>query len=295
MPTNEPSRTASSNRSSATASRSPPSRPSSCTAACTCARSRSARNPGRPRRGPPPTFVMKLLTPAPPRATPTRQDGGASLRRATLAPRGRSVVRPRPRRAGREEPCDPRRRRRVTRRRSDLDRHVERALSHFETSARRNLATHGGDLIPSGDLARSLRGLGHRRQRRCRPAGGQFARHRRDRRRCCVRLRQRGDARASHATSLATVDDVRSLDGDAHAAVDAWLELHQWRTVTSDDLDRPTLAEVPALQLSALLHAGEELDVAEPDIAAVRSRVPAEHRATLRRTRRRSPLRSSPA
>ncbi len=81
------------------------------------------------------------------------------------------------------------------------------------------------------------------------------------------------------AASLDSVDDVRALGPDARAAVDAWLELHMWRTVTSDDVDRPTLAEVPALQLAALLGATEHLDVAEPDDAAVRARVPAEHRA----------------
>ncbi len=79
--------------------------------------------------------------------------------------------------------------------------------------------------------------------------------------------------------SLTSVDDVRALGPEARAAVDAWLELHMWRTVTSDDVDRPTLAEVPALQLAALLGATEHLDVAEPDDAAVRARVPAEHRA----------------
>jgi pyruvate,water dikinase len=79
--------------------------------------------------------------------------------------------------------------------------------------------------------------------------------------------------------SLESVDDVRALGPDVRAAVDAWLELHMWRTVTSDDVDRPTLAEVPALQLAALLGATEHLDVAEPDDAAVRARVPAEQRA----------------
>jgi pyruvate,water dikinase len=79
--------------------------------------------------------------------------------------------------------------------------------------------------------------------------------------------------------SLETVDDVRALGPDVQAAVDAWLELHMWRTVTSDDIDRPTLAEAPALQLAALLGATEDLDVAEPDAEAIRARVPAEQRA----------------
>jgi pyruvate,water dikinase len=72
---------------------------------------------------------------------------------------------------------------------------------------------------------------------------------------------------------------VRALSPDARAAVDTWLELHMWRTVTSDDVDRPTLAEVPALQLAALLGATDRLDVREPDDASVRARVPTERRA----------------
>ena len=34
----------------------------------------------------------------------------------------------------------------------ELAAHISSVLSHFEQSARRNLATHGGDLVPSGDL-----------------------------------------------------------------------------------------------------------------------------------------------
>ncbi len=51
-----------------------------------------------------------------------------------------------------------------------------------------------------------------------------------------------------------------------------------WRTVTSDDVDRPTLAETPSLQLAALLGATEQLDVPEGDDAAARARVPEEQR-----------------
>lgn len=78
---------------------------------------------------------------------------------------------------------------------------------------------------------------------------------------------------------MRSVDDVRALGPKARAAVNTWLEQHRWRVVTSDDVDRPTLAEAPALQLAALLGATEHLDVAEPDVAAIRARVPAEHRA----------------
>ena len=82
-------------------------------------------------------------------------------------------------------------------------------------------------------------------------------------------------------SSIASVDDVRALGPDARAAVDDWLALDMYRTVTSDDVDRPTLAEVPALQLAALLGATEQLEVAEPDDAAVRARVPADQQASF--------------
>jgi phosphohistidine swiveling domain-containing protein len=159
----------------------------------------------------------------------------------------------------------------------ELSAHITSALSHFEQSARRNLATHGGDLVPTGDLlahceewgisANEVAGL----LTGSSPATVETA----------VMLRPVAHAiqhSGVSAASLDSVDDVRALGPDARTAVDNWLELHMWRTVTSDDVDRPTLAEVPALQLTALLGATEHLDAAEPDDASARARVPAEHR-----------------
>ena len=68
---------------------------------------------------------------------------------------------------------------------------------------------------------------------------------------------------------------------DAAAAVDAWLERHGWRLVTSDDIDKPTMAERPALQLTALLAAAERGAPAAPDPAALRNRVPVAERDTF--------------
>jgi pyruvate,water dikinase len=160
----------------------------------------------------------------------------------------------------------------------ELATHVASALAHFEQSARRNLATHGGDLVPTGDLVAHCEAWGISANEAAglltgsSPATVETA------------TMLRPVARAIHhsetpAAALHSVDDVRGLDPDARAAVDAWLELHMWRTVTSDDVDRPTLAELPGLQLAALLGATEHLDVAEPDDAAVRARVPSEQRA----------------
>lgn len=160
---------------------------------------------------------------------------------------------------------------------AELATHIASALSHFKDSARKNMATHGADLVPCGDLlahcevwrinANEAAGL----LTGSSPATVETA------------LMLRPVAHAVHtyanAESLLSVDDVRDLGPEVRVAVDAWLELHAWRTVTSDDVDRPTLAEVPALQLAALLGAAGQLDVAEPDDASVRARVPADQRS----------------
>jgi phosphohistidine swiveling domain-containing protein len=160
---------------------------------------------------------------------------------------------------------------------AELAAHLVEVLSHFERSARRNLATHGGDLVPTGDL------LAH-----CETWGIDAAE-------AAALLTGSSPATVETAvmlgpvarairvsgvppSSITSVDDVRALTPEARAAVDEWLELHMWRTVTSDDVDRPTLAEVPALQLAALLGASEHHPDTKPDDAAVRERVPVEHR-----------------
>jgi pyruvate,water dikinase len=153
--------------------------------------------------------------------------------------------------------------------------HIADALSHFEQSARRNLATHGGDLVPTGDLLAHCERWGINANEAVglltgsSPATTETA--------TMLRPVARAIQHFGPVASLDSVDAVRELGPDARAAVDAWLELHMWRTVTSDDVDRPTLAEVPALQLTALLSATEHLDITKPDDAAVRARIPTEH------------------
>jgi pyruvate,water dikinase len=60
--------------------------------------------------------------------------------------------------------------------------------------------------------------------------------------------------------------------------VDEWYAIHSWRLVTSDDVDRPTLAEMPGVVLALLLAAQEPQSQAAPDGSALRARVPAEQR-----------------
>jgi pyruvate,water dikinase len=160
----------------------------------------------------------------------------------------------------------------------ELSDHLARVLSHFEQSARRNLATHGGDLIPTGDFVAHCAAWGISANE----AAGLLTGSSPGTVETAVLLSPVARAIQSGEmppSSLRSVDDVRALGPEVQAAVDAWMELHTWRTVTSDDVDRPTLAEVPALQLAALLGAAAQLDVTDADPAVVRARVPAEQRA----------------
>lgn len=154
--------------------------------------------------------------------------------------------------------------------------HVAELLAHFETQARRNLETHGGDLIPVGDLlahgekwgigaaelADLLRGSS--------PATVETAQL----------LGPVARALAAASSSPSSVAEVRALGAEAGDAVDSWLERHAWRLITSDDVDRPTLAELPSVQLRALLASAEHEAAESPptDPSAVRSRVPAAER-----------------
>lgn len=149
--------------------------------------------------------------------------------------------------------------------------HVAEAAAHFAEQAQLNMETHGGDLMPTGDY------LAHCKQwdipfaeasallQGSSPATLETAH--------LLAPAARAIANASQAPS--SLADVRALGPDASDVVDAWLQLHGWRLVTSDDIDKPTLAERPRLQLAALLAA--DADVAEPadvDVSAVRAQVP---------------------
>ena len=156
----------------------------------------------------------------------------------------------------------------------DLAAHLSECLSHFEDGMRRNLDTHGGDIMPVGDLlAHGDRwGIDHASMATLlagwSPATVETAQL----------LRPVAVAVASAEPTPSSIEEVRALSADASAAVDVWIEQHAWRLVTSDDIDRPTLAELPALQLRALL-AAVDPPVSAVDPAPVRTRVPAEQRA----------------
>ena len=157
---------------------------------------------------------------------------------------------------------------------TELAVHLTRCLEHFEDGVRRNLDTHGGDLVPTGDLLAHGERWGIDASTMasllvgCSPATVETA----------VILRPVAEALASASHTPDSIDAVRALGPEAREAVDAWIEMHAWRLVTSDDIDQPTLAELPALQLRALL-AATTAEFEPVDASAVRARVPESDRA----------------
>jgi pyruvate,water dikinase len=155
---------------------------------------------------------------------------------------------------------------------------VHARLAHFGTQARRNLETHGGDLIPVGDFLAHCRrwGIGDAEAtgllRGSSPASTETA----------LLLAPVAKALADAGSVPDSVDGVRALGNEARAAVDAWFEQHAWRIVTTDDIDKPTLAERPNLLLAALLAAtNAPADGGVPDVDATRAKVPAAERAAF--------------
>lgn len=161
---------------------------------------------------------------------------------------------------------------------SALAKEITLLLAHFETHARRNLETHGGDLMPVGDLLAHCEQWGITAQEAATLLVG-----------CSPATVETAQLLAPVAAALATaapprsIGELRALSSEARQAVDAWERLHAWRLVTSDDIDRPTLAELASLRLASLLAAVDPQAVAAalptPDVAGLRARVPAASRA----------------
>ena len=154
--------------------------------------------------------------------------------------------------------------------------HLRQATEHLRELATESFRKHGGDLVPVGlflaecarwgidqaDAASLLRGASPA----TRSAEALLA--------PVARAVRRAE------TAPESMADVCGLGDDVASAVDRWLELHGWRLVASDDLDEPTLAERPDLQLRAVNAADpEQRAVQAPDPGALRQRVPAGERA----------------
>ena len=147
-------------------------------------------------------------------------------------------------------------------------------VRHFQTQARLNLETHGGDLIPAGDFLAHCKGWGISISEASALLQGSSP----PTVETAQLLAPVAEAVAAAENPPTSVGEVRALSPDADRAVSAWLELHGWRLLGSDDVDKPTLAERPALQLVALLAAGDTGPADEPDASVVRTMVPPDQR-----------------
>ena len=158
----------------------------------------------------PPKLIMKLVARLHPgmrrrnraaaQAWPTRR-----WRRSTSGSTStvRCVVKP--------EPGVPVRRPGVARRRR-AGRRDQMLLAHFETHARRNLETHGGDLMPVGDCWPIASG-GASRGRGGRAVAGQLAGDGRDRPSCWVRGRRLARCEGRRRRSTRSGRSVTSVAG----------------------------------------------------------------------------------
>jgi len=156
-----------------------------------------------------------------------------------------------------------------------LTAHLDELLAHFEEQARATLANHGGDLIPVGDLLAHAEGWGIGAAEVSALLVGSSPATTATR----ALLRPAADAVAASGTRPGSLDAVRALGPAAAEAVDAWYAEHAWRTVSTDDVDRPVLAERPGALLAALLAGARSEPPVPPDAEPVRRRVPAGERA----------------
>ena len=158
---------------------------------------------------------------------------------------------------------------------------VDARLQHFGTQVRETFEAHGADLVPVGDLLAHCRRWGIADAdaaallQGSSPASIETA----------ELLAPVGHAIGEATETPTSVAAVQALGPEVAHAVDSWLELHGWRLVTSDDIDKPTLAERPNLQLAALLAAVDEGDRlrSAPDPSARRSEVPVAGTRSVRR------------
>ena len=148
---------------------------------------------------------------------------------------------------------------------------------------------------PGRRLSRALPALGHRRRRRDRAAAGQLAGDDRDRR--AARAGRAGDRGRRRRRPSPVDGDSRARAGRRRRRSTRGSSCTAWRLVTSDDIDKPTLAERPNLQLAALLAApnAARADARRRMPTALRGQGPGRERDTFDELLGRSALRHAPA
>ncbi|MDH3704896.1 MAG: PEP-utilizing enzyme [Acidimicrobiia bacterium] len=156
---------------------------------------------------------------------------------------------------------------------SELVDHITSVAAHFITQAGLNMETHGGDMVPTGDYLAHCRRWGIDDD----TATALLAGASRATTETAELLAPVARGLAAASDTPASIAEIRALGPAVGAAIDQWLDLHGWRLVTTDDIDKPTLAERPELQLAALLAAIDPAaaDTDAPDASEVRRQVPA--------------------
>lgn len=154
--------------------------------------------------------------------------------------------------------------------------HLEALAAHLHEQVIVGFEFHGGDIIPVGDLLAHCSEWGIPAHEVAPLLAGASP--------LTVETRSLlapvADAVATAAMPPQSVEAVRSLSAAADAAIDAWLDLHGWRALNSDDVDCPTLFEQPALQLAILTHLDPHVaEAPAADVGAIRARVPVDERA----------------
>ena len=162
----------------------------------------------------------------------------------------------------------------------ELADHVEALGEHLRRQFVLGFATHGGDIVPTGDFLAHCAswGIGAGEASQLLAGSSPLTTETRDLLApVAVALTSAGDQ------PLGTVDAVRAVSPDVDHAISSWLELHGARPMNSDDVDCPTLGEHPDLQLRVLTNLS--VDTASPvvDPAPIRARVPLGDRATFDR------------
>ena len=152
--------------------------------------------------------------------------------------------------------------------------HVDAVVANFAHSGVRSFETHGGDIMPVGDyLAHCAEwGIDLNAASALLTGASPASIETRE------ILQPVVHALAGAARAPTSVAEVRALGPDAAAAVDTWLDQHGARLVGSDDIDAPTLGEMPEAQLTALLSLTADAPSAPPDGDVVRARVPEDDR-----------------